>query len=107
MSTLYQQPQAHRFGNALKENLQSGEWTSFEAAVAWVRRSGMRHLEDALGGFLASGGDVKLTVGIDLRSTSYEGLEDLLSLRQRGTIDVAVYHNEAASVFHPKLYLFR
>lgn len=106
MATIYNQALAHRFGVALVESLESGEWTSFDAAVAWVRRSGTRHLLPALRDFLDGGRLVRITVGIDIENTSKEGLEDLLSLTSAGDCKTFVYHNEASPVFHPKVYLF-
>jgi len=41
-----------------------------------VRRSGTRHLLASLSSFLARG-TLRLTVGIDMEHTSYEGLHDL------------------------------
>ncbi len=94
------------FGIALVEALQSGEWTSFDVGVAWVRRSGTRHLLPAPRSFLDRGRIVRFTVGIDIENTSKEGLEDLLALTSVGDCKTFIYHNEASSVFHPKVYLF-
>jgi len=48
-----------------------------------------------------------MTVGIDLKNTTQEGLQALLDLETFGTCEIFVYHNEVGSVFHPKVYLFR
>ena len=103
----YNQPFAHRFGTALAEDLESGEWQHVEMAVAWVRRSGMRHLSSSLSKFLDVGGTAQITVGVDIENTSFEGLHDLLDLEHHGSIEVYVHHNEAGVVFHPKVYLLR
>ena len=95
MATIYNQALAHRFGVALAGLLESGEWTDFEAAVAWVRRSGTRHLLPPLRTFLNAGGRAQITVGIDLDNTSQEGLEDLLALTAAGNCKTFVYHNES------------
>lgn len=71
-----------------------------------MRRSGTRHLLQALGGFLDRGGTTRFAVGVDIENTSREGLQDLLSLDGRGHSETFIYHNEATSTFHPKLYLF-
>jgi HKD family nuclease len=82
-------------------------WDSLEIAVAWVRASGMGHVSPNLANFLRRGGRLSVTVGIDLSNTTREGLQALLNLEQLGQCETFVYHNEAGSTFHPKLYLFR
>nr|WP_302478117.1 phospholipase D family protein [Ruegeria atlantica] len=42
-----------------------------------------------------------------MQNTTKEGLQALLDLEVHGVSETYVYHNEAGSVFHPKLYLFR
>jgi len=49
---------------------------------------------------------VKIIVGVDLRGTSQEGLEDLLACVPAPN-QVWVCRNEDKSTFHPKVYLFR
>jgi HKD family nuclease len=102
----YNQPLAHRFGEHLAANLKCGSWTDFESAVAWVRRSGTSLLENPFRTFLNTGSTAKITVGLDAANTSEEGLRDLLSWQSEGNIEIFVYHNEASSIFHPKVYLF-
>jgi len=106
MAVVYNQAVASRFGIGLIESLEGGDWASFEVAVAWVRRSGTRHLLPALKEFLEGGRRVRFVVGVDIENTSKEGLEDLLSLQEIGDCTTFIYHNEAACVFHPKVYLF-
>jgi hypothetical protein len=67
----------------------------------------MSYLTQQLTNFLRGGGEVSIVVGIDLLNTTREGLEALLALEPHGCCETYVYHNEAQSVFHPKLYLFR
>ena len=52
----YNQPLAHRFGKALADDIESGLWDRLEFAVAWVRRSGTRHLGPSVQKFLRDGG---------------------------------------------------
>jgi hypothetical protein len=106
MPLFYNQPLAHRFGVELIGEFAS-TWDVFEAAVAWVRRSGMAHVMPTLEGFLQKGGIVRISVGIDIQNTSREGLEDLLTLPNHGHAEIFVYHDEAQTTFHPKVYLFR
>jgi hypothetical protein len=107
LSTVYNQTVACRFGVELADLLANDYWTRFDAAVAWVRRSGLRHLVPALTDFLQRGGAIRIVVGIDIENTSKEGLEELLVLGRYGNIQTIIRHNEHPSVtFHPKVYLF-
>jgi len=103
----YNQPLAHRFGTALGSDIESEKWNRIEIAVAWVRRSGMQHLEPAFKTFLGRGGFAQVTVGVDIENTSAEGLNDFLNLQSAGNIETYIHHNEAATTFHPKVYLLR
>lgn len=103
----YSQPLATRFGTNLINILQASTWTSLDIAVAWVRASGVVHLEPALSSFLKAGNKVRIIVGVDLENTTKEGLARLLALETQGSITVFVHHNESGPVFHPKLYLFQ
>jgi hypothetical protein len=108
----YNQPLAIRFGTELLRHVEQVEdvepfWDTLDVAVAWVRASGMAYLSDRLANFLRHGGQLSFIVGIDIRNTTREGLQALLDLEQHGSCETFVYHNEASSVFHPKLYLFR
>ena len=109
---LYNQPLAVRFGTELLRHVDQVDevdpfWDTLDIAVAWVRASGMAYLSDRLAHFLRHGGHLSLVVGIDIQNTTREGLQALLDLEQHGWCETFVYHNEAGSVFHPKLYLFR
>ena len=107
MVMFYNQPLATRFGTDLIGHIDTGDWTHIDIAVAWVRASGIAHLTPSLTRFLENGNHLKVVVGIDLDNTSKEGLEALLGLESRGAATVYVHHNEAGTIFHPKLYLFR
>lgn len=110
---LYNQPLAIRFGKELLRHIDKVDhiidpfWDSLDIAVAWVRASGMAYLSDRLENFLQHGGQLSIIVGIDIQNTTREGLQALLDLEQHGRCETYVYHNEAGSIFHPKLYLFR
>lgn len=103
----YNQPLAHRFGKELASEIEGSKWSRIEIAVAWVRHSGMQHLNSSFRLFLERGGFVQVVVGIDIENTSVEGLRDLLMLQAYGTIDIFIHHNEASTTFHPKVYLLR
>lgn len=94
-----------RLGDRLNDNLARPEWTSFRAAIAFVKRSGTRHIADALSVF-SRAADVEIIAGIDHGGTSAEGLRDLLrAVSPQGR--VIVFHNRLPLTFHPKIYLFR
>ena len=104
MHFVHQPSPSGRLGDYLKDNL-CGEWTHFRAAVAFVKRSGVRHVAPGLAEF-ARTGHVEITAGIDHQGTSFEGLKDLLgAVSPRGR--VVVFHNRLPFTFHPKVYLFK
>jgi HKD family nuclease len=103
----YNQPLSIRFGVELVRHLAEPHWQQLDIAVAWVRASGVAHLRDAFLRFLGRGGSLSFVVGLDLQNTSREGLQALLELENYGASETLVFHNEAAGVFHPKLYLAR
>ena len=100
------QPDYHpRLGDYLLDHFGQPQWTSFRAAVAFVKYSGVRHVARALREF-SPRADVRISVGIDLGGSSVEGLRALLdSLGGRGQI--WVFHNDNNSTFHPKVYVFK
>lgn len=101
---IYQPSRSDRLGEFLKDGL-SKNWTHFRAAVAFVKRSGTKHIAQALADF-AQSGDVEIIVGIDHQGTSIEGLQDLLeAVSPDGR--VVVFHNRLPFTFHPKIYLFK
>ena len=94
-----------RLGDYLKCNFSMRQWSGFRAAIAFVKRSGTRHVASALATF-AQAADVEIIVGIDHGGTSAEGLRDLLNaVSPKGR--VIVFHNRLPFTFHPKIYLFR
>jgi HKD family nuclease len=97
---------ATRLGDVLVELLADEQWTEFRAAIAFVKRSGTKHVRDPLAAFARRGGRVKISAGIDAGGTSREGLEDLLTAID-GRGELYVFKNANSSTFHPKLFLFR
>lgn len=101
---VHQPSASNRIGDRLKENLVA-PWTRFRAAIAFVKRSGTRHVAPALAAF-ARTRDVEIIVGIDHGGSSAEGLRDLLDA-VAPTGRVIVFHNRLPFTFHPKVYLFQ
>jgi hypothetical protein len=103
----YNQPLAIRFGHELTRHLEDPTWLRLDIAVAWIRESGISHIREPLTAFLRRGGSLSVIVGLDLQNTTRQGLEALLALGPEGATEFFVHHNEAAGIFHTKLYLFR
>jgi len=95
-----------RLGNFLIDSLNENQWTDFRAAVAFIKRSGTKHIQNSLSKFVQRGGNAVITVGVDVGGTTVEGLQDLLSaVANKG--EIFVFHNANSSTFHPKVYLFK
>ena len=96
-----------RLGDVLQQHLLSGKYIRFQAAIAFVKRTGVRHLQTALNNFTQNGGEIRLVIGLDHRGTSYEGLKDLLETVGES---VWLYHADIGAgryhTFHSKMYLF-
>ena len=104
MPSLLLQPHPNRLGDVLNLRLQNPRWTTFRAAVAFVKRSGINRIADSLRAF-AQCGHIRMAVGVDVRGTSVEGLASLLDCVGDGG-EVWVFHNENGPTFHPKMYVF-
>lgn len=83
-----------------------GEFDSFQASVAFAKRSGVQHVEDKLKEFIGKGKSARIVVGVDLGGTTAEGLEAMLdALGETG--ELFVNHDESTfTTFHPKIYFF-
>jgi hypothetical protein len=84
------------------------QWHTFEFAVAWLNLSGAKRINESVQQFLAKGGSMSATVGLDFGSTTYEALASLLDLEAGGfRITTHVFCDEnPACTFHPKVFLF-
>lgn len=96
----------------LVNELRSKKWIRFQAAVAFLKRSGnFRNLLEAMHTFIAEGGTIEITFGADTfagntRGTDYEAVKLLLSeFEEEPKVKFYLYH-EKRRTFHPKLYLF-
>jgi HKD family nuclease len=79
---------------------------TFRAAVAFVKRSGVQHIQAELNQFVQQGGLAQLVVGIDQLGSSQEGLAGLLSaVGETGSVWIN-RTTEMYITFHPKVYLF-
>lgn len=83
-----------------------GDFDSFQAAVAFAKRSGVQHIEVKLKEFVGNGKTARIVVGVDLGGTTSEGLKALLNALG-DTGELIVNHDEDMFVtFHPKIYFF-
>ena len=58
--------------SALSDEMES--YSAFQAAIAFVKRSGVQHIQDELQAFIERGGCVRMALGVDYQGTSLEGL---------------------------------
>lgn len=104
------QPWSERtLGDLLQSVLKGeiGSFERFEAAVAFVKRSGVQHVANSVREFIGRGGSIRIVVGIDQHGTSVEGLSDLLEAAgDHGEIWIC-HDSDLYITFHPKLYLFK
>ncbi len=98
--------------HVLIEELRSGRWNMFQAAVAFVNRSGdYPDLLDALKEFGEQGNRIELTFGADsfsgeAKGSDYEAVEELFQMLQGLPAATVYLYHEKARTFHPKAYLF-
>jgi hypothetical protein len=96
-------------GGRLQGELASGRWTSLDAAVAYVKLSGVRQIGHHLHAFAADN-PVRMTVGIDQGGSSLEGVQTLWLVLGSSRSALKVLHNPGGNpspTFHPKLWLFQ
>ncbi len=106
MFEVLNQPQDGSIGYILEKTLADTKTNGFENfyfLVAYAKRSGVGRLSPFLKNFRDSGGKITAVVGIDQKQTSFEALEELLSVSN----ELFIFHNEIFTrTFHPKFYLF-
>jgi len=103
------QPNEGDLGSQLNDALADARWTQLDAAVAFVKMSGVSQLAPGLHTF-AGRSRVRITVGIDQQGTSLEGLQNLWLILGGASSELYVLQNPAGNpspTFHPKLWLFR
>jgi HKD family nuclease len=102
---IWQPDSKEPLGDYLIAHLRENEWVEFRAAIAFVKSSGVKHLYDPLRQF-AERASAYISVGIDLRGTSFEGLQLLHQCVGKNGV-IHIVHNENDSTFHPKVYIFK
>lgn len=97
-------------GKIINQELQNSLET--QIAVAFLKRSGIKTIEDSLMRSLDKGGKFELIVGLDFKTTDPMAMKFFIDLSKK-TKDVHFYcygdksENKNDIVFHPKIYLFR
>lgn len=89
-------------GDFIISSLESKQYNSFSAFVAFVSTGGLKNIIDQLVKFKKSGGIVRWYLGVDLNATSKEALEQLLE----HDIDSYVVYSPNNIIYHPKIYVF-
>jgi len=90
-------------GPQIASLLRSGQYKSFNMAVAYAKNSGVGRLYDDLATFANQGGTITAVIGIDQSITSYQALVNLSNIIQT---NLYIHHDKGAITFHPKIYSF-
>ncbi len=90
-------------GNFIINSLESENYNSFNAFVAFVSTGGLKNIIDQMLAFKEAGGEIKLYLGVNLNATSKEALEKLL---EHG-IESYVVYSPNNIIYHPKIYAFK
>jgi hypothetical protein len=97
-----------RLGARILNELSSGKWDNLNAAVAYVKMSGVRQIGAELFRFSLAGRS-RFTVGIDQQGSSLEGVQTLWQTLGGGARTLYILNNPSSSpspTFHPKVWLF-
>jgi len=89
-------------GNFIIDSLESENYSSFNAFVAFVSTGGLKNIIDEMLAFREAGGAIKLYLGVNLNATSKEALEKLLE----NEIESYVIYSPNNIIYHPKIYAF-
>ncbi len=97
-------------GKIINQELQNSLET--QIAVAFLKRSGIKTIEDSLIMSLDKGGQFELIVGLDFKTTDPMAMKFFMDLcKQNKNVRFYCYgdkgENKNDIVFHPKIYLFR
>lgn len=89
-------------GNLIIDSLESDNYNSFKAFVAFVSTGGLKNIIEEVIAFKGAGKEVVLYVGVDLNATSKEALESLLDHK----ILTYIIYSPNNIIYHPKIYTF-
>ncbi len=97
-------------GNIINQELQNAN--SAKIAVAFLKYSGLKVIEQSLDHCLKNKGDVEIIAGLDFKTTDPQSMHYLINL-QKKVQNLKFYcygdrnENRTDIVFHPKIYLFK
>lgn len=96
-------------GNIINQELQNAN--SAKIAVAFLKYSGLKVIEQSLNHCLKNNGKVEIIAGLDFKTTDPQSMHYLINL-QKQVQNLKFYcygdknENKTDVVFHPKIYLF-
>lgn len=96
-------------GNVIKQELENSIQARF--AVAFMKYSGLKVIEDSLHKCLEKNGRVEIIAGLDFKTTDPKAIEFLINLKKSNSL-LSFFcfgdknENKTDIVFHPKIYLF-
>lgn len=97
-------------GNIINQELQNA--MTARMAVAFVKYSGIKIIEQALKNCLKNNGSIEIIAGLDFKTTDPLAMRYLIQV-QRQTANLKFYcygdrgENKTSIIFHPKIYLFQ
>ena len=97
-------------GNIISQELQNAD--SARIAVAFLKYSGLKVIEQSLNHCLRNNGKIEIIAGLDFKTTDPQSIYYLISL-QKQTQNFKFYcygdrnENKTDVVFHPKIYLVK
>jgi len=96
-------------GNIVNQELQNAN--SAKIAVAFLKYSGLKVIEQSLNHCLKNKGNVEIIAGLDFKTTDPQSMHYLINLqKQEQNLKFYCYgdknENRTDIVFHPKIYLF-
>jgi HKD family nuclease len=89
-------------GSFIIDSLQSHQYNTFNAFVAFVSTGGLRNIIDQLIEFKQNEGAICFYLGVNLNATSKEALDQLLA----NNIETYIVYSPNNIIYHPKIYAF-
>ncbi len=96
-------------GNIINQELQNANSTKI--AVAFLKYSGLKVIEQSLSSCLKNNGNIEIIAGLDFKTTDPQSMHYLINLqKQSRNLKFYCYgdkdKNKTNVIFHPKIYLF-
>ncbi len=102
--------QNYSIGKIINQELRNSQHT--QIAVAFLKESGIRVIEDSLLFSLSNNGAFEIIAGLDFKTTDPFAIKHFLDLKKSyKNLNIYCYGNhelaKPTTVFHPKIYLFK